>query len=90
MINKYLIESVNNLVNDFMTTLPGHIIIYGLPLYFYLGIVTFIMLITTATFGMLVLKGKFGVQFSWHVNMARATIIFAIIHGIIVIWGFFF
>jgi hypothetical protein len=89
-MNKYLIESVENLVSDLMIISPGHITIYGLPLYFYLGIVTFIMLITTATFGMLVLKGKYGIQFSWHVNMARATIILAIIHGIIVIWGFFF
>ena len=73
-----------------MTVSPGHIIIYGLPLYFYLGIVTFVALITTATLGMLFLKGKYGVKFSWHVNMARATIILAIVHGIIVIWGFFF
>ncbi len=69
---------------------PGHIVIYGLPLYFYMGIVTFAALITTAVLGMLVLKAKFGVKFSWHVNMARATIIIAIIHGIIVIWGMFF
>jgi hypothetical protein len=73
-----------------MTVSPGHIIIYGLPLYLYVGIVTFIALIITAMFGMLVLKGKYGIQFSWHVTMARATIILAIIHGIIVIWGFFF
>ena len=89
-MNNYLIESLSKLFHDFMTVSPGQIIIYGLPLYFYLGIVTFIALIITATFGMLVLKGKYGIQFSWHVNMARATIVLAIIHGIIVIWVFFF
>lgn len=73
-----------------MVASPGHIIIFGLPLYFYLGIVTFVAIITTATLGMLVLKGKFGVKFSWHLNMARATIVIAIVHGIFVIWGMFF
>ena len=73
----------------FMTS-PGHILIFGIPLYFYLGIVTFVALITTAVFGFLVLKGKYGIKFSWHVNMARATIIIAITHGILVLWGMFF
>ncbi|MDD1707546.1 MAG: hypothetical protein LUQ33_00040 [Methanoregulaceae archaeon] len=69
---------------------PGHVIIFGLPLFFYLGIVTFVAMITTAILGFLVLRAKYGIKFSWHVNMARATIIIAIIHGIIVIWGMFF
>jgi len=73
-----------------MVVSPGHIIIYGLPLYIYLGAVTFIVIIATAILGMLVLKGKYGVKFSWHLNMARATILLAIIHGIFVIWGMFF
>ena len=66
---------------------PGQIIIFGLPLYFYLGIVTFIALISTAVLGMLFVKGKYGVQFSWHMNLARITIVIAIIHGALVAWA---
>jgi len=69
---------------------PGQIIINGLPLYFYLGIVTFIALISTAALGMLFVKGKYGVRFSWHTNVAKITIVIAIIHGILVAWGYLF
>lgn len=73
-----------------MITNPGQIIIFGLPVYFYLGILTFIALISTATLGMLYVKGKYGVQFSWHMNLAKITIIIAIIHAILVAWGYIF
>jgi hypothetical protein len=73
-----------------MITNPGQIIIFGLPVYFYLGILTFIALISTATLGMLYVKGKYGVQFSWHMNLAKITIIIAIIHAILVAWGYLF
>jgi hypothetical protein len=73
-----------------MITNPGQIIIFGLPVYFYLGILTFIALISTATLGMLYVKGKYGVQFSWHMNLAKITIIIAIIHAILVVWGYLF
>jgi hypothetical protein len=73
-----------------MISNPGQIIIFGLPLYFYLGIVTFIALISTAVLGMLFVKGKYGVQFSWHMNLARVTIVIAIIHGTLVAWGYLF
>jgi hypothetical protein len=71
-----------------MISNPGQIIIFGLPLYFYLGIVTFIALISTAVLGMLFVKGKYGVQFSWHMNLAKITIIIAAIHAILVAWGY--
>jgi hypothetical protein len=73
-----------------MITNPGQIIIFGLPVYFYLGILTFIALISTATLGMLFVKGKYGVQFSHHMNLAKITIIIAIIHAILVAWGYLF
>lgn len=65
------------------------IIIYGLPLFFYLGIATFVSLITTAVLGMLVLKGKYNIPFSWHLNMARVTIVIAIIHATFVMLAYF-
>ena len=69
---------------------PGLIIIFGLPLYFYLGILTFIALISTAILGFLFVKGKYGVRFSWHMNLAKITIIIAIIHGTLVALAYLF
>jgi hypothetical protein len=73
-----------------MPYLPvAQIVILGIPLAFYLGAATIIALITTATFGMLVLSEGSNVPFTWHVNMARLTIALAIIHAIVVYWTFF-
>jgi hypothetical protein len=68
----------------------GHIVIFGLPLAIYFGIITFISLFTTAIIGMLVFKGLYNIPFKWHMRMAAVTIFFAIIHVILVIWLFFF
>ncbi len=69
---------------------PGHIIIFGLPLFFYLGILTYLALISTAILGFLFVKGKYGVRFSWHMNLAKITIIIAIIHGTLVALAYLF
>lgn len=68
----------------------GHIVIFGLPIALYFGIITFICLITTATIGMLVLKGRYNIPFKWHMRMAIITIMFALIHVALVTWQFFF
>jgi hypothetical protein len=52
-----------------------------LPMIIAAGIILFLSLIATATLGMLILKGKGNISFSWHVNLARLTIIIALIHG---------
>jgi hypothetical protein len=44
----------------------GHIVIFGLPVAIYFGIITFISLLTTAIIGMLVLKGLYNIPFKWH------------------------
>jgi len=67
----------------------AQITIAGLPLAFYLGGITLVALITTATLGMLVLKEGSRVPFSWHVNMARVTVLVAVLHGLVVYWTFF-
>jgi hypothetical protein len=73
-----------------MPFLPvAQIVIFGIPLAFYLGAATFISLFATATFGMLVLKEGSAVPFTWHVNVARLTIALAIIHALVVYWTFF-
>jgi hypothetical protein len=65
------------------------IMLFGLPLAIYLGAAAIIALLATATLGMLVLKEGSHVPFTWHVNMARLTIVLAIIHGLVVYWTFF-
>lgn len=73
-----------------MPFLPvAQIVILGIPLAFYLGAVTIIALLATATLGMLVLREGSSVPFPWHVNMARLTVVIAIIHGLVVYWTFF-
>ncbi len=73
-----------------MPYLPvAQITILGLPLAIWLGMITIIALISTATIGMLVLRGSSKVSFSWHLNVARLTILLAILHGLVVYWTFF-
>jgi hypothetical protein len=73
-----------------MPFLPvAQIVIFGLPLAIYLGAATLIALLATATIGMLVLREGSDVPFAWHVNMARLTIVLALIHAMIVYWTFF-
>ena len=73
-----------------MITSLGHMVIYGLPIALYFGIITFICLLTTAIIGMLVLKGRYNIPFRWHMRLAVVTIFFAVIHVTLVIWQFFF
>ena len=65
------------------------IVILGIPLAFFLGAATLIALVATATLGVLVHHEMWGVQFSWHMNMARLTVALALIHGLVVYWTFF-
>jgi hypothetical protein len=54
----------------------------GRPLLMYGGILTFLLLIFTATVGALNLKGIHAVPFKWHPRLAVATIVVAIIHAL--------
>ena len=66
------------------------VMIFGLPLAVYFGMITFICLLTTAIMGMLVLKGLYHIPFRWHMRMAAITILFAITHVLLVLSLFFF
>ena len=68
----------------------SHIVIFGLPLALWFGLITFACLLTTATLGILVLKGRYNIPFKWHMRMAAVTIFFAVIHVILVILQYFF
>ncbi|HYA31123.1 MAG TPA: hypothetical protein VED67_00075 [Thermodesulfovibrionales bacterium] len=65
------------------------IMIFGIPLAFYLGAATLVCLITTAALGMLMVREGSRIPFTWHVNMARLTIALALVHGLVVYWTFF-
>jgi hypothetical protein len=60
-----------------------------LPMIIVAGIVLFLCLIGTATLGFMILKGKGKIPFSWHVNLARLTIVVALIHGFLAMAWFF-
>jgi ABC-type proline/glycine betaine transport system permease subunit len=70
-------------------TNPGLIILYGYPLYLYLGIATFIALIGTLTIGFLIYTGRADISIRWHLTAAATTIILAIIHVSLVYSAYF-
>ena len=73
-----------------MPWLPvAQITIAGLPLAFLLGGITLLSLVATAILGMLVTREGSDVPFPWHVNVARLTVLIALIHGLVVYWTFF-
>lgn len=53
----------------------------GKPLIMYGGILTFTLVILTATVGFLNFRGIFVIPFKWHPRLALAVIIVAIIHA---------
>jgi hypothetical protein len=56
---------------------------FGLPVVAYLGIITLLLLLSTATVGLLNYRGIFLIPFRWHPRLAIATITVAIIHAIL-------
>jgi hypothetical protein len=60
-----------------------------LPMIVIAGIILFLCLISTATLGALILKGKGNIPFSWHMNLARLTIVIALIHAFLAMAWFF-
>ncbi|MDD5396459.1 MAG: hypothetical protein PHW24_00170 [Candidatus Moranbacteria bacterium] len=54
----------------------------GKPLVMYGGIFTFLLMLFTATVGLLNFKGIHVIPFKWHPRLALTTIIVATIHAI--------
>jgi hypothetical protein len=52
-----------------------------LPMILVAGSILFLCLIGTATLGFMIMKGKGNVSLTWHINLARLTIVIALIHG---------
>lgn len=63
--------------------------IFGLPLILYLGSLTMISLLTTATIMFLNDRKLAKIPFKWHHLMAKITIVLALIHGTFGILAYF-
>lgn len=68
-----------------MSASVAYFMIFGIPLVIWFGISTFIGLVTTATLGILVLKGLYHIPFKWHMRMAAVTILLAVTHVLLVL-----
>jgi hypothetical protein len=55
--------------------------IFGKPLIMYLGILTLLSFLATATVGALNMKGITTIPFKWHPRLAVFSICLALIHG---------
>lgn len=56
-------------------------LIFGKPLIMYLGILTFLSLLTTASISIMNMRGIRIIPFRWHPRCAAFTILLAFIHG---------
>ncbi|MDD4931669.1 MAG: hypothetical protein PHG66_06020 [Candidatus Colwellbacteria bacterium] len=74
-----------------METLAGiaYFPIFGKPLIMYLGIITLLSFISTATIGFLNFKGIRKIPFKWHPRMALISLSLALIHGLFGISAYF-
>lgn len=56
--------------------------IAGLPIVAYVGMITLVLLLATATVGFLNFRGDTRISFKWHPRLAKVAIFFAMIHAI--------
>ena len=63
--------------------------ILGKPLIMYLGIITLLSFLFTATIAILNKKGINKIPFAWHQRMAIISIILALIHGFLGLMAYF-
>lgn len=64
-------------------------LINGIPFIVYLGIITIIMFIITASFALLKRKGKIKMSINWHYRLAYISIVLGLIHGFLGISAYF-
>lgn len=67
----------------------SYMMVFGKPLIMYVGITTILLLITTASAGMLVMKGSSRITMKQHVWLARITLVIAAFHGILGVLAYF-
>lgn len=66
-----------------------YMMIFGKPLIMYIGLITLILLASTATVGMLIMKGKTKITVKQHAWLARITLVIAALHGILGVLAYF-
>ena len=67
----------------------SYFLIFGKPLIMYLGIVTLVAFLLTASIAILNKKGIRTIPFRWHPRCAMFAIGLAIIHGILGVLAYF-
>lgn len=60
-------------------------LIFGKPVVFYLGILTFLSFSFTASIAIMNKRGIALIPFKWHPRMAKISLTLALIHGILAI-----
>jgi hypothetical protein len=59
------------------------------PMIMVAGSLLFLCLIGTAILGSMIMKGKGNIPLSWHINLARLTIVVVFLHGFLAMTWFF-
>jgi len=67
----------------------SYYLIFGKPLILYLGIITLVLLLSTAIVGYLFYKRKINLPFKLHIVLAVCTIVVALVHGFLGISAYF-
>jgi hypothetical protein len=67
----------------------SYFLIFGKPLIMYLGIVTLLTFLFTATIAVMTLKGIRTIPFRWHPRCAVLAILLALVHGALGILAYF-
>jgi hypothetical protein len=60
-----------------------------LPMIMIAGTILFFCLIGTAILGSMIMKGKGNIRLSWHINLARLTVVVVFLHGFLAMAWFF-
>jgi hypothetical protein len=60
-----------------------------LPMIMIAGSILFLCLIGTAILGSMIMKGKGNISLSWHINLARLTVVVVLFHGFLAMAWFF-
>jgi hypothetical protein len=60
-----------------------------LPMIMIAGSILFLCLIGTAILGSMIMKGKGNIPLTWHINLARLTVLVVLLHGFLAMAWFF-
>ena len=72
-----------------MFAVISYFMIFGRPLIMYLGIVTLLLFLITASVAILNMKGIDTIPFVWHPRLAVLSICLALVHGLLGILAYY-